>query len=201
MNTEFFILCFSSLFTLINPIGIIPMFIAMTDECSKKERDIIAFKSVLFAFFILILFGLLGEFIFSFYDITIHGFDGWDMAYKYYHYFDENKRRTTENAWRENRTDHKLNADEPKVKRLSLFDTVENEITSENIPETLKEEPVISNNADLSENGADEVEIEESSEFDPNESDHKDSDIDQEINQETEEELLDIPTFLRRQAN
>jgi len=74
MNTEFFILCFSSLFTLINPIGIVPIFIAMTDEYSKKERDIIAFKSVLFAFFILILFGVLGEFIFSFYNITIHGF-------------------------------------------------------------------------------------------------------------------------------
>ena len=74
MNTEFFILCFSSLFTLINPIGIVPIFIAMTDEYSKKERDVIAFKSVLFAFFILILFGVIGEFIFSFYNITIHGF-------------------------------------------------------------------------------------------------------------------------------
>ena len=74
MNTEFFILCFSSLFTLINPIGIVPIFIAMTDEYNKKERDMIAFKSVIFAFFILILFGVLGEFIFSFYNITIHGF-------------------------------------------------------------------------------------------------------------------------------
>ena len=74
MNMEFFILCFSSLFTLINPIGIVPIFIAMTEEYSKKERDAIAFKSILFAFFILILFGVLGEFIFSFYNITIHGF-------------------------------------------------------------------------------------------------------------------------------
>ena len=74
MNTEFFILCFSSLFTLINPIGIVPIFIAMTDDYSKKERDVIAFKSVLFAFCILILFGVIGEFIFSFYNITIHGF-------------------------------------------------------------------------------------------------------------------------------
>ena len=74
MNTEFFILCFSSLFTLINPIGIVPIFIAMTDEYNKTEREMIAFKSVMFAFFILILFGFLGEFIFSFYNITIHGF-------------------------------------------------------------------------------------------------------------------------------
>ena len=74
INTELFILCFSSLFTLINPIGIVPIFIAMTEDCTKKERDIIALKAVLFSFFILVLFGIIGEFIFSFYNITIHGF-------------------------------------------------------------------------------------------------------------------------------
>ena len=73
-DLEFFILCFSSLFTLINPIGIVPIFIAMTEEYTKKERDIIAFKSIVFSFFILVLFGIIGEFIFSFYNITIHGF-------------------------------------------------------------------------------------------------------------------------------
>ena len=36
-------------------------------------------------------------------------------------------------------------------------------------------------------------------EFNPEENDS--SEIDEEFNQETEEELLDIPTFLRRQAN
>ena len=35
--------------------------------------------------------------------------------------------------------------------------------------------------------------------FDP--SNEKTTEIDEEFNQETEEELLDIPTFLRRQAN
>ena len=73
-DLEFFILCFSSLFTLINPIGIVPIFVAMTEDCTKKERDIIAFKSIIFSFFILVLFGIIGEFIFSFYNITIHGF-------------------------------------------------------------------------------------------------------------------------------
>ena len=51
-------------------------------------------------------------------DITIHGFDGWNKAYKYYHYFDEYKTRTTENAWRENRTDHKLSAEIECVTKL-----------------------------------------------------------------------------------
>ena len=74
VNLEFFILCFSSLFTLINPIGLIPIFISITQDYTKKERDIIALKSVIFSFFILVLFGAIGEFIFSFYNITINGF-------------------------------------------------------------------------------------------------------------------------------
>ena len=74
INIEFFILSFSSLFTLINPIGIVPIFIPMTEDYTKKERDIIALKAVIFSFFILVLFGIIGEFIFLFYNITIHGF-------------------------------------------------------------------------------------------------------------------------------
>ena len=74
VNLEFFILCFSSLFTLINPIGLVPIFISITQDYTKKERDIIALKAVIFSFFILVLFGAIGEFIFSFYNITINGF-------------------------------------------------------------------------------------------------------------------------------
>ena len=73
-NLEFFILCFSSLFTLINPIGLVPIFISITQDYTRKERDIIALKAVIFSFFILVLFGAIGEFIFSFYNITINGF-------------------------------------------------------------------------------------------------------------------------------
>ena len=74
INIEFFILCFSSLFALINPIGIVPIFIAMTEEYTKKEKDVVALKAIIFSFFILVLFAIIGEFIFSFYNITIHGF-------------------------------------------------------------------------------------------------------------------------------
>ena len=74
VNVEFFILCFSSLFTLINPIGLVPIFISITQDYTRKERDIIALKAVIFSFFILVLFGAIGEFIFSFYNITINGF-------------------------------------------------------------------------------------------------------------------------------
>jgi len=74
MNFEFFILCFSSLFALINPIGLVPIFLSITENYNRKERDIIAIKAVIFSFFILIMFSFIGEFIFSFYNITVDGF-------------------------------------------------------------------------------------------------------------------------------
>jgi len=67
-------LCFSSLFALINPIGLVPIFLSITENYNRKERDIIAIKAVIFSFFILIVFSFIGEFIFSFYNITVDGF-------------------------------------------------------------------------------------------------------------------------------
>lgn len=43
--------------------------------------------------------------------LTLFGFDGWNMKYKYYHYFDNEEDRTTEHAWRKNRSDHKLSTE------------------------------------------------------------------------------------------
>ena len=74
VDIEFFVLCFSSLFALINPIGIVPIFISITENYSKQERDKISAKSIIFAFAVLIIFALIGELIFSFYGITIHAF-------------------------------------------------------------------------------------------------------------------------------
>jgi len=73
-NIEFFILCVSSLFTVVDPLGNVPIFISMTEDYSPKERNIISLKAIFFSFIVLILFALLGEFIFSFYNITIHSF-------------------------------------------------------------------------------------------------------------------------------
>tara|TARA_B100000029_G_C17543804_1_gene947698 strand:+ start:1280 stop:1918 length:639 start_codon:yes stop_codon:yes gene_type:complete len=74
VDLEFFILCFSSLFTLINPIGIVPIFISITEEHNQKERENIAIKAIIFSFFVLIIFAFIGEIIFAFYGITIHAF-------------------------------------------------------------------------------------------------------------------------------
>ena len=96
--------------------------------------------------------------------------------------------------------------DEPSVRRLSLFDTLTNE-NSESVPinkneEVEKSEPIIESNDSAS--LVSEYSEDNNSENSLNEFDGEDrisSEEDEEFNQETEEELLDIPTFLRRQAN
>ena len=77
LNFEHFqygLLCFSSLFTLINPIGILPIYLSMTQSISKKERSQINKKGLIAAGLILIIFSFLGNFIFSVYGITIEAF-------------------------------------------------------------------------------------------------------------------------------
>ena len=74
INIEFFILCFSSLFALINPIGNIPILITLTENYTSVERNKIALKAVMFSFLVLLIFAMIGELIFSFYGITIHAF-------------------------------------------------------------------------------------------------------------------------------
>ena len=100
---------------------------------------------------------------------------------------------------------------EASVRRLSLFDTLSTENKSEDIASEndvlTKTEPVfaslddktVENDSENKNSEDDNLNNEEKEEFSAEES--KSSEIDDEFNQETEEELLDIPTFLRRQAN
>ena len=71
---QFFIFCLTTFFTLINPIGIAPILIVMTDRFPKNSKINIAKKGTLTAFFTLILFSILGSMIFSFFGITIEAF-------------------------------------------------------------------------------------------------------------------------------
>jgi multiple antibiotic resistance protein len=59
---------------LINPIGITPLLVVMTERFSNEERINIAKKGSLTAFITLILFAILGSFIFKFFGITIEAF-------------------------------------------------------------------------------------------------------------------------------
>lgn len=59
-------LCFTSLFTLMDPLGVMPVFLQMTDGMDTKERRYIALKACTIAFIILVLFTLSGRFLFHF---------------------------------------------------------------------------------------------------------------------------------------
>ena len=56
-----------------NPIGTMPVFLTMTSDLSKKERRATAVKAVLTAGFVLILFAILGEYLFNFFGISVAG--------------------------------------------------------------------------------------------------------------------------------
>ena len=71
---QFFILCLTTFFTLINPIGIAPVLLVMTDRFSKEEKINIAWKGSLTAFITLTIFSILGSVIFNFFGITIEAF-------------------------------------------------------------------------------------------------------------------------------
>ena len=67
-------LCFTSLFTLMDPLGVMPVFLQMTDGMDTKERRYIALKACTIAFIILVLFTLSGRFLFHFFGISTDGF-------------------------------------------------------------------------------------------------------------------------------
>ena len=67
-------LCFTSLFTLMDPLGVMPVFLQMTEGMSAGERRSIALKSCALTFVILVLFTLCGRFLFHFFGISTNGF-------------------------------------------------------------------------------------------------------------------------------
>lgn len=56
-----------------NPMGIMPVFLTMTAELSKKERRHTAIKAVVTATLVLIMFAFLGEYLFHFFGISVAG--------------------------------------------------------------------------------------------------------------------------------
>ena len=83
------------------------------------------------------------------------------------------------------------------VRKLSLFDSIEEQSSSDsstNVPKEQKKEPMF-------ENQLEDDNITSKKEIIENAIDLEEKENDEDFNQETDEELLDIPTFLRRQAN
>ncbi|MBC8213542.1 MAG: MarC family protein [Candidatus Marinimicrobia bacterium] len=70
----FFLLAFSSLFTLVNPIGLSPTFLSLISDFGEHEKKRITRKGIITATVVLIIFSLIGNLIFSFFGITLHAF-------------------------------------------------------------------------------------------------------------------------------
>ena len=68
------LLCFTSFFTLTNPLGTMPVFLTMTNGLSDDERKHIIKRATIVSVVILIAFTLCGQFLFKFFGISTNGF-------------------------------------------------------------------------------------------------------------------------------
>ena len=68
------VLCFTSFFTLINPIGTMPIFMTMTSQLDSKHRNKIAKKSVIVATLTILFFAFSGQIMFNFFGISVNSF-------------------------------------------------------------------------------------------------------------------------------
>lgn len=67
-----FLLGITSFFTLINPLGVMPIFISLTKDLDKKQRELTAKKAIIVSFIILILFAISGQLLFKFFGISVN---------------------------------------------------------------------------------------------------------------------------------
>lgn len=70
----FGVLAFTGFFTLINPLGTMPVFMTMTSPLNDEERRKTAIKAVLVAFVTLLIFSFSGNIMFDFFGISENGF-------------------------------------------------------------------------------------------------------------------------------
>ena len=72
--TTFALLCLTSFFTLINPIGTMPIFMTMTSELDVSDRNRTAKKASIIAFGTILLFAFSGQLLFKFFGISVNSF-------------------------------------------------------------------------------------------------------------------------------
>ena len=68
---ELFITAFGAIFSVMNPLGTVPIFVGLTKEHSKQERSRIAFWASLDVFIILLVSFFVGKYILLFFGISI----------------------------------------------------------------------------------------------------------------------------------
>ena len=70
----FALLCFTSFFTLTNPLGTMPVFLTMTNGMNDHERKAIVRSATIVSFITLMVFTFSGQFLFKFFGISSNGF-------------------------------------------------------------------------------------------------------------------------------
>ena len=75
IDTAFLITSFVTLFVIVDPIGLAPMFVAITQGMSQKKRRSIALRAVAVGGVVLFLFAVFGESVLSFVGISMPAFE------------------------------------------------------------------------------------------------------------------------------
>ncbi|EMY80472.1 NAAT family transporter [Psychroflexus gondwanensis] len=70
----FGILSFTTFFTIINPLGVMPIFMTMTSDLDKESRKATAKKAILASFVTVIIFAFTGQILFKFFGISVNSF-------------------------------------------------------------------------------------------------------------------------------
>jgi multiple antibiotic resistance protein len=68
---ELFIFLLAALFSVLNPIGTVPIFVGLTQDYTKKERSKVSLLTALNVFVILIISFFVGQYVLEFFGITI----------------------------------------------------------------------------------------------------------------------------------
>ena len=74
MDPALIIVIFGSIFAICDPIGNVAFFVALTENHSRDEKLKVIKKVVLVATSVLVIFGLIGQYIFTFFSITVPAF-------------------------------------------------------------------------------------------------------------------------------
>jgi multiple antibiotic resistance protein len=72
--TAFLLLSFSSLFAVIDPLGVIPFFSGLTSGMDRRQKRKVLVKSLITAFFVLLVFIVVGHQLLELFGITLNAF-------------------------------------------------------------------------------------------------------------------------------
>lgn len=71
---SFGLLALTSFFTLLNPLGTMPIFVSMTSELPEEQKRKTARKAVVVAFITILVFAFSGQLLFRFFGISVNSF-------------------------------------------------------------------------------------------------------------------------------